>query len=133
MSFFHHTFAVQNKTDKTMVKTKQDMDKALMMKIIGGFNDDVCRLTQEMVAHRHHSRMVMLVRWKFLRHCEKNRLSSLSLEGFGHDLVRAEIRMWLDSPYMRMVDKEGKEWILYQYPDETLKDLYNYIKGLNHD
>ena len=113
------------------VMTKNDIDRKLMMKIIGGFGEGVYTVTKEMALQRHLSRMIMLVRWTFLRYCEKHRCSELSLAGFGHGLERSTIGMWMDSPYMKMYDDKGDDMILAQLPLERMKELYKYIKGLD--
>ena len=110
--------------------TQADADKKLLMKIIGG-DDEVFKVTPDMARCRHHSRMVMLVRWTFLRYCQRHRVNELSLDGFGHDLKKADIRMWMDGPYMKLHKVDGGDAILFQYSTETMKELYHYIKGLN--
>lgn len=110
------------------VLTQKDYDKRLMMKIIGGFGG-VCKVSPDMAKCRHFSRMIMLVRWTFLRYCQKHpRRNELSLEGFGHDLQRATIGMWMDEPYMQLYKTDGEDAILAQYSLETMKQLYKYIK-----
>lgn len=114
-----------------MAITKEDKDRKLMMKIIGGFQVGVCHISPQVAIVRHFGRMIMLTRWKFLRYCERNQCGELSLDGFGHGLHRATIGMWMDEPYMKMYNTEGKDVILAQFPVETIKEIYNYIKGLN--
>lgn len=113
------------------VMTKNDIDRKLMMKIIGGFGGGVYTVTKEMALQRHFCRMILLVRWTFLIYCEKNRCSELSLAGFGHGLERSTIGMWMDSPYMKMYNDKGHDVILAQLSVDTMKELYKYIKGLN--
>ena len=113
------------------VLTQKDYDKRLMMKIIGGFRDGVYEVSPQMAMQRHYGRMIMRVRWTFLRYCERHRCNELSLDGFGHGLQRATIGMWMDGPYMRMYKTDGQDAILAQYSLETLKELYHYIKALD--
>lgn len=113
------------------IYTQEDMDRELMMKIIGGFGD-VCKVSPELAMCRHFSRMIMLVRWTFLRYCQKHpRCNELSLEGFGHGLQRATIGMWMDEPCMQLYKTDGEDVILAQYSLDTLKELYHYIKALD--
>lgn len=114
------------------VYTQNDMDRKLMMKIIGGFLPGDYHISPEMAMQRHFGRVIMLVRWTFLRYCQKKgRCNELSLEGFGHNLKRATICMWMDEPYMQLYKTDGEDTILAQYSIETLKELYKYIKALD--
>ena len=114
------------------VYTQNDMDRKLMMKIIGGFLPGDYRITPDMAMKRHFGRMIMLVRWTFLRYCQKKaRCNELSLEGFGYGMQRATVCMWMDEPYMQMYKTGGESVILAQLSVETLKELYKYIKGLD--
>lgn len=113
------------------IYTQEDMDKKLMRKIIGGFGG-VSKVSPDMAKCRHFSRMIMLVRWTFLRYCQKHpRCNELSLEGFGHGLQRATICMWMDEPYMQLYKTDGEDAILARYSLDTLKELYHYIKALD--
>ncbi len=112
------------------ILTQQDMDRQLMLNIIGGFGGGVYKVTPETAEFRHRQRMIMLVRWTFLRYCQEHRVNELSLVGFGHDLSKADIHMWMDEPYMKLYKTDGEDRILFQYSLKTLKELYHYIKGL---
>lgn len=112
------------------ISTQSSNDKKILMKIIGGFLEGSYKVSPEMAEKRHVSRMIMLVRWTFLRYCEKHNSSEISLEGFGYDLQRATIGMWMDEPYMKIYKKNGEDRILYQYPVDFMKELYLYIKSL---
>ena len=112
------------------IYTQEDMDKKLMRKIIGDFPRGKY-VTPELAMAHHNCRMIMLVRWTFLRYCQKHpRCNELSLEGFGHGLHRATICMWMDEPYMQLYKTDGEDAILARYSLDTLKELYHYIKGL---
>jgi len=113
------------------VYTQEDMDKKLLMKIIGWSNEVVRGITPEQAMHRYRQRLIMLVRWTFLRYCQRKDLTKVWLDEFGHNLMHAKIGMWMDEPYMKLRDNDGQNVILAQYPIETLKALYHYIKGLN--
>ena len=112
------------------ILTEESMNKKLLMKIIGGFLEGNYKVTPQMAESRHISRMIMLVRWTFLRYCEKHYCNEISLEGFGHDLQRAAIGMWMDEPVMKLYKKNGEDRILFQYSAEFMKELYLYIKNL---
>ena len=112
--------------------TTNEMNRKLMMKIIGSFGGGVYTVTKEMALQRHFCRMISLVRWTFLRYCEQHRCSELALEGFGHGLKNSTIGMWMDSPYMKMYNGKGDDVILAQLSIDTMKELYKYIKGLNN-
>jgi hypothetical protein len=111
------------------------MDRQLMLKIIGGFRDGVYKVTPETAECRHHQRMIMLVRWTFLRYCQRRDLVKVWLDDFGHNLMHARIGMWMDEPYMKLRDNDGQNVILAQLSINTLKALYYFIKNLDmtHD
>lgn len=115
------------------VYTQADMDRKLLIKIIGWGNEIARGFTPQEVMHRYRQRLIMLVRWTFLRYCEKHRINNLSLEGFGHGLKNATIHMWMDEPYMKLYKTDGDDAILFQYSAHTLKELYYYIKGLERN
>ena len=110
------------------ILTQSSMDKKLLLKIIGNFGENY-KVTPEMAEMRHISRMIKLVRWTFLRYCEKHKCNELSLVGF-HDLQRATIGMWMDEPYMKLYKNNGEDRILFQYSVDFMKELYLYIKSL---
>ena len=112
------------------VYTQADMDRKLLMNIIGYGNEITRGFTPQEAMHRYRQRLIMLVRWTFLRYCEKHRINNLSLENFGHGLKNATIHMWLDEPYMKLYKVDGDDAILFQYSAHTLKELYYYIKSL---
>lgn len=110
--------------------TQNDMDRKLMKKIIGGFGGGVYRVSPEMAKQRHFHRMIMLVRWTFLRYCQRKNEVKVWLDDFGHNLMHAKIGMWMDEPYMKLRDMDGQNVILAQLSLDTLKKLYHYIKEL---
>ena len=112
------------------VYTQEDMDRKLMRKIIGDFPPGNY-VTPELAMQRHFGRVVMLVRWTFLRYCQRKNLTVVWLEEFGHNLMNARIGMWMDEPYMKMRDAGGDDIILAKLSLDTLKELYKYIKGLD--
>ena len=111
------------------VYTRKDMDRKLMMKIIGDFPPGN-GITPKMAMCRHFGRMIMLVRWTFLRYCQRKDLTKVWLDEFGHNLMHAKIGMWMDEPYMKLRNMDGQNVILAQLSLDTLKELYHYIKGL---
>lgn len=112
------------------IYTQEDMDRKLMRKIIGDFPPGNY-VTPELAMQRHFGRMIMLVRWTFLRYCERKGMTQVWLDEFGHNLMYAKIGMWMDEPYMKMRNNDGRDVILAQLSLDTLKELYHYIKGLN--
>lgn len=111
------------------ILTQSSSDRKLLLKIIGGFGEGNYKVSPEMAEKRHVSRMIMLVRWTFLRYCEKHKCNELSLVGF-YDLQRATIGMWMDEPYMKLYKNNGEDRILFQYSVDFMKELYLYIKSL---
>lgn len=101
------------------------------MKIIGHFAGMTKNITPSMAEFRHRQRMIMLLRWTFLRYCQRRDLVRVWLDEFGHNLMHARIGMWMDEPYMKLRDNDGQNVILAQLSIDTLKALYYYIKNLD--
>ena len=106
------------------------MDKRII-KLIGSGKDiqrDLNR-SKMTIATRHHGRLVMLCRYTFVDLCEKYKTNRIDLPDFNRNISHAEIGIWMHDPYMKIYDKNGKDFILYQFNDNTIKTIYLYLKG----
>ena len=103
------------------------MDKRLVH-IIGSGKTIQRGLTENAVATRHHGRLVLLCRYTFVDLCEKLDMNRIDLPDFSKNISHAEIGTWMEKPYMKIYDKDGKDNILYQYSDEKIKEIYRYMR-----
>lgn len=104
------------------------MDKRLLH-IIGSGNTIQKNLTELEVSTRHHGRLVMLCRYTFVDLCERLKTNKIDLPDFNMNISHAEIGIWMKEPYMKLYDKTGKDLILYQFSDNTIKIIYLYLKN----
>ena len=105
------------------------MDKRLLH-IIGSGNTMQRNLTELEVNTRHHGRLVMLCRYTFVDLCKKLNTNKIDLPDFGVNISHAEIGTWMKKPYMKLYDKTGKDLILYQFNNNTIKIIYMYLKDI---
>ena len=104
------------------------MDKRLLH-IIGSGNTIQRNLTEQEVNTRYHGNLVMLCRYTFVDLCKKLNTNKIDLPDFNRNISHAEIGIWMNEPYMKLYDKTGKDLILYQFSNNTIKIIYLYLKG----
>ena len=104
------------------------MDKRLAH-IIGSGKAMQRDLTKMEVNTRYHGNLVMLCRYTFVDLCEKFKTNRIDLPDFHRNISHAEIGIWMHDPYMKLYDKNGKDLILYQFSNNTIKSIYLYLKG----
>ena len=74
-------------------------------------------------------RSIQGCRYTFVDLCEKLNTNRIDLPDFHRNIAYAEIGIWMHDPYMKLYDKNGKDLILYQFSNNTIKTIYLYLKG----